>query len=506
MAGDNGAAFSAACCASAPGKAILFGEHSVVHGSPAVAAALSDLRIAVEARCTEEGVVLLELPDLDLRFEAPIEACRRTFLESCGGGKGAPGPEGACATHKDRPSAEALAALDTILRDCDGDKGALKPLLYLCLSMVVCWGGDAVGKRLKGLRVRAARVDLPVGAGLGSSAAFSVAAAAALFGLQRKLVGKAAAGAAPLVAVAGDDRDVVNGWAFAAETVIHGSPSGLDNTVSTFGGALRYVRAPFSLTPIDPVPRLRILVVNTLVPRSTKHLVAGVADRLRRMPGALRGIFAAIGAIADAFAHLSQAEASTRASAAGKPPPMAAAGRTASVLDASVLDASVGSVAAAPAGGGGGAGAGGAARWGTAPAAELFRMNHDLLRAMGVSHPALEAVVARAAEEGFAAKLTGAGGGGCALVLLSAGDDAPPDAGAVARLRRGLEEDLGFRCIESGLGGVGAAWHAAGIEDVVGGGGAPPERRGSAGMARRLSAAAVIVAGVLVAKRAVSSR
>ena len=133
-------------------------------------------------------------------------------------------------------------------------------------------------------------------------------------------------------------------------------------------------------------------------------------------------------------------------------------------------------------------------------------MNHDLLRAMGVSHPALEAVVARAAEEGFAAKLTGAGGGGCALVLLSAGDDAPPDAGAVARLRRGLEEDLGFRCIESGLGGVGAAWHAAGIEDVVGGGGAPPERRGSAGMARRLSAAAVIVAGVLVAKRAVSSR
>lgn len=34
--------------ASAPGKAILFGEHAVVHGITAVAAALSDLRIAVK--------------------------------------------------------------------------------------------------------------------------------------------------------------------------------------------------------------------------------------------------------------------------------------------------------------------------------------------------------------------------------------------------------------------------------------------------------------------------
>ena len=33
---------------SAPGKVILFGEHAVVHGVTAVAAALSDLRIFVE--------------------------------------------------------------------------------------------------------------------------------------------------------------------------------------------------------------------------------------------------------------------------------------------------------------------------------------------------------------------------------------------------------------------------------------------------------------------------
>jgi hypothetical protein len=34
--------------ATAPGKAILFGEHAVVYGTTAVAASLSDMRIKVE--------------------------------------------------------------------------------------------------------------------------------------------------------------------------------------------------------------------------------------------------------------------------------------------------------------------------------------------------------------------------------------------------------------------------------------------------------------------------
>ena len=45
-------------------------------------------------------------------------------------------------------------------------------------------------------------------------------------------------------------------------------------------------------------------------------------------------------------------------------------------------------------------------------------MNHSLLQAMGVSHPALEKAVQITKAHGLDCKLTGAGGGGCALALI----------------------------------------------------------------------------------------
>lgn len=36
--------------------------------------------------------------------------------------------------------------------------------------------------------------------------------------------------------------ELINSWAYAGETVLHGTPSGLDNTVSCYGGAIKFVK------------------------------------------------------------------------------------------------------------------------------------------------------------------------------------------------------------------------------------------------------------------------
>jgi mevalonate kinase len=52
-----------------------------------------------------------------------------------------------------------------------------------------------------------------------------------------------------------------------------------------------------------------------------------------------------------------------------------------------------------------------------------MRENHAHLVELGVSHPALEMIVAATGQEPFnlATKLTGAGGGGCAVTLIPDG-------------------------------------------------------------------------------------
>jgi mevalonate kinase len=58
--------------------------------------------------------------------------------------------------------------------------------------------------------------------------------------------------------------------------------------------------------------------------------------------------------------------------------------------------------------------------------AALFAINHNLLNAMGVGHPALTKIVDVSHVRGFSTKLTGAGGGGCAITLVNS-DSSPED-------------------------------------------------------------------------------
>lgn len=195
--------------ARAHGKVILLGEHAVVHGEPALAAGLPD-GITLSARRREDRTAPLQLaiPDWDLNLEL-------------------------------RPDTEhpvARAAME-VLAHCDG------PL---------------TGWIIEG------RSPLPARAGLGSSAALSVALARLVLGPD----------ADPEEAVAAS---------MAGERVFHGTPSGIDSEVSARGGVLQYARG-HAAEPVALRRGLHLVVIPSGVPRSTAEQVAKVARKLERWP------------------------------------------------------------------------------------------------------------------------------------------------------------------------------------------------------------------------------
>lgn len=187
--------------------------------------------------------------------------------------------------------------------------------------------------------------NLPIGRGMGSSAALAIA----LIRARADLAGRAA------------DFAECHRVGFIIERIFHGTPSGVDHTVSAMGGGVRYRRGQ----PIEPLPLppLTLVVMDTGVAGDTAQMVAGVAalpDRTERL--------ARIGAVTEAVA----AALSGPPSALGK----------------------------------------------------LLVENHRRLQDIGVSTPALDALVDAALAAGaYGAKLAGAGGGGVALALVA--DPAP---------------------------------------------------------------------------------
>lgn len=86
----------------------------------------------------------------------------------------------------------------------------------------------------------------------------------------------------------------------------------------------------------------------------------------------------------------------------------------------------------------------------------LFSMNHALLNAIGVGHAVLDRVAVIAATSGFTGtKLTGAGGGGCALILLSQVAEPESESALLAAL-----EAQQFRAFVTTIGGLGAQLHS----------------------------------------------
>jgi len=290
-----------AVVASAPAKIILFGEHFVVYGEPAVVTAI-DKRAHVSAELRKDRRIYVKSADLgasgffiDEGFEA------------------------------ERGGPDARTKFEPI-------RIAVQKVLD-------------ISKKKNGVNVEV-HSSIPVASGLGSSAAV---AAATAFAVSHVLGAKIS-------------REEIFRVAYEAERFVHGTPSGIDPTVSTYGGVLLF-RKDRGFNPVRVEGDIPLVVGDTGIERSTGEMVAKVRERKEHYAPIINLIIEAGGKIA-----LSAAEALEKG-------------------DLNTLG-------------------------------ELMDINHSLLSAIGVSNEALERLVYAARKAGaLGAKLTGAGGGGCMVAL-----------------------------------------------------------------------------------------
>ena len=108
------------------------------------------------------------------------------------------------------------------------EHAAVFTFLYLYLSLYT---------RLQADVTFTLRSAIPIGSGLGSSASISVCLATALLAI---------GGHIPRPNPEWSQINVlkiINSWAYLGEKCIHGNPSGVDNTVATFGGGVVFRKA-----------------------------------------------------------------------------------------------------------------------------------------------------------------------------------------------------------------------------------------------------------------------
>jgi len=288
--------------ASAPAKVILFGEHFVVYGEPAIVLAI-DKRVYAKVEPRQDKRLHLHSANLNLAgyFEDGF------FQVEQGSAKEA--------------------------------KSKFDPLKLVVENVLEIYGEDV------GLDIE---VDsaVPVAAGLGTSAAVAVALTAAVGSLLKVKVSK----------------EAILRISYEAEKIVHSTPSEIDPTISTFGGALLF-QTDTGFKPLDVKADVPLVIGYTGVQRSARAQVAKVQNTKKKYSGVIDHMMKAAREI---------------------------------VLKA--LDA---------------------LRDGDLEAlGDLMNINHALLYGLGVSDESLEWLINAARKAGaLGAKLTGAGGGGCMVAL-----------------------------------------------------------------------------------------
>lgn len=365
---------------SAPGKVILHGEHAVVYGKLGVASSL-DLRCRLTLTRNNDTVTL-KLPDINIGECWSLSAVKQLYSR-LGIENNRRNNQSNFVARKLQPKdASIIKEFLCINSDSESQRThALLSFFHLYSSLLPTVEGFTI----------CVRSQIPTGAGLGSSASYGACLTGALLVLSETVKpAHLTATAKPEVRL--NALKLASEWTYTSEVIMHGKPSGIDNTCCTFGGVISFKDGN---TYPEGTCGLQIMLVNTKVPRSTLALVTAVRQRRDKYPSIVDPILDAIDVLAQqALTIIQQLEQLSDANDSSK------------LISKSTISSSEAIDPAA------------ASADLVAELGELIDMNHKLLGALGVSHPTLEKVVEISAEHGLHAKLTGAGGGGFAMVLL----------------------------------------------------------------------------------------
>jgi mevalonate kinase len=211
-----------------PGKIILFGEHAVVYGYPAIAVPIKAVHLKVSILPNIHGNDSLISSQTSIRYdEIPISAI-----------------------DENDPIRNSIDNLFSYINQ-------KSPKFKMNISSTI-----------------------PIAAGLGSSAALSVA-------ITR--------GMSQFLGIQLTDEEI-NSLAFKSEKVQHGSPSGIDNSVITFLKPIIFSRKK-GISAITIRKPFHIILADTGKRTLTKKVVAFVGERFKTKPDMIKPIFEEIGEI-----------------------------------------------------------------------------------------------------------------------------------------------------------------------------------------------------------------
>ena len=211
---------------SAPGKIILFGEHAVVYGRPALAVPVTQVQATATVSENSRGGIWIEAPNINLSSELSRLA----------------------------PDHPLVAVINSVFSALSV---AHPPACTVYLQSTI-----------------------PIASGLGSGAAVSVAILRAL----SAFLGQ------PL------SDEQVNGLAFEAEKLYHGTPSGIDNTVVTYAQPVYFVKGrPIKTFHVGA--SFTIVIGDTGLSAPTKESVGALRKLWEADPSRWEKIFDQVGEI-----------------------------------------------------------------------------------------------------------------------------------------------------------------------------------------------------------------